>query len=88
MGEEKDSPSVEVDEVMLNIQTQKGKRGGRMSQSNPKKEKTCNHCKKKGHVKAKCWKKHPELIPEKVKVARQQERSSWTRRLQRVPFHD
>ena len=37
---------------------------------NPDKDKTCNHCKKKGHTEKKCWKKHPELIPDKVKVAR------------------
>ncbi len=36
---------------------------------NPDKEKTCNHCKKKGHVEYKCWKKNPELIPDKVKAA-------------------
>ncbi len=31
---------------------------------------TCNHCSKKGHVEADCWKKHPDKIPEKVKAAR------------------
>jgi hypothetical protein len=36
---------------------------------NPDKDKTCNHCKKKGHTKKKCRKKHPELIPDKVKAA-------------------
>ncbi len=25
---------------------------------------TCNHCHKKGHVEADCWKKHPEKIPQ------------------------
>jgi hypothetical protein len=33
----------------------------------PDKEKTCNHCKKKGHVESKCWKKNPDLIPDKDK---------------------
>jgi hypothetical protein len=37
---------------------------------NPGKDKTCNHCKKKGHTEKKCWKKHPEFILDKVKVAR------------------
>ena len=40
---------------------------------NPDKEKTCNHCKKKGHVENKCWKKNLELIPDKVKVARKKQ---------------
>jgi hypothetical protein len=36
-------------------------------------EKTCNHCKKKGHVENKCWKKKPELITDKVKVAQKKQ---------------
>jgi hypothetical protein len=40
---------------------------------NPDKDKRCNHCKKKGHVDTRCWKKHPELIPDKVKVARKKQ---------------
>jgi hypothetical protein len=40
---------------------------------NPDKDKTCNHCKKKGHTEKKCWKKHPELIPDKVKAARRKQ---------------
>ena len=28
---------------------------------------TCNHCHKKGHVEANCWKKHPEKIPQWVR---------------------
>jgi hypothetical protein len=42
---------------------------GRKNHIYPDKEKTCNHCKKKGHVENKCWKKNPELTPDKVKVA-------------------
>jgi hypothetical protein len=40
---------------------------------NPYKDKTCNHCKKKGHTEKKCWKKLPELIPDKVKAARRKQ---------------
>jgi hypothetical protein len=40
---------------------------------NPDKDKTYNHCKKKGHNEKKCWKKHPELIPDKVKAARRKQ---------------
>jgi hypothetical protein len=40
---------------------------------NPDKDNTCNHCKKKGHTENKCWKKHPELIPDKVKVDRRKQ---------------
>ncbi len=40
---------------------------------NPDKDKTFNHCKKKGHMEIKCWKKHPELTHDKVKaVAKKQ----------------
>ena len=28
---------------------------------------TCNHCHKKGHVEADCWKKHPDKIPQWVR---------------------
>ncbi len=41
--------------------------------SNPGKDNTCSCCKKKGHVENKCWEKHPELIPEKVKAARKKQ---------------
>jgi hypothetical protein len=34
---------------------------------NPDKDKACNHCKKKGHTEKKCWKKHPEMIPDKLR---------------------
>ncbi len=37
------------------------------------KDKTCNHCKKKGHTEKACWKKNPELIPDKVKAARKKQ---------------
>lgn len=32
---------------------------------------TCHHCGKKGHVKAKCWKLHPELRPVKKEKTEQ-----------------
>jgi hypothetical protein len=41
--------------------------------ANPDQDKTCNQCKKKGHTEKKCWKKHPELIPDKVKAARRKQ---------------
>lgn len=37
------------------------------SNENQKRSKKCDHCKKKGHDKDSCWKKHPELIPKKFK---------------------
>ncbi len=30
-------------------------------------DKTCNHCGKKGHIEANCWKKHPEKAPEHIR---------------------
>jgi hypothetical protein len=63
--EEKDSN--DENEVAA-IATQKG--GKKKAYSNPNKDKTCNRCKKKGHGETKCWKEHPELIPDKVKAAR------------------
>jgi hypothetical protein len=33
----------------------------------------CNCCKKKGHVESRCWKKHPEFIPDKVETARKKQ---------------
>jgi hypothetical protein len=46
------------------------KGGEKKMYENPNKDKICNHCKKKGHVEASCWEKHPDKIPKKVKVAR------------------
>ncbi len=47
---------------------------------NPDKDKTCNHCKKKGHTEKKCWKKHSELIPDKVNVARKKQAEKKTKK--------
>jgi hypothetical protein len=55
------------DEIAATATTKDG--GKNKPYVNPDKEKTCKHCKKKGHVENKCWKKNPELIPDKVKVA-------------------
>jgi hypothetical protein len=46
----------------------------------PDKDKTCNHCKKKSHTEKKCWKKHPELIPDKVKAARRKQAERKTKK--------
>ncbi len=50
------------------------KKGGKQQETkkgnNPNVNITCNHCSKKGHVEADCWKKHPDKIPKKVKAAR------------------
>ncbi len=46
------------------------KGGEKKTYENPNKDKICNHCKKMGHTEASCWEKHPDKIPEKVKVAR------------------
>jgi hypothetical protein len=54
--------------------TTKDKDGGKNKQYvNPDKDRTCNHYKKKGHVESKCWKKNPELIPDKVKATRKKQ---------------
>jgi hypothetical protein len=55
------------------VATATQKDSGKKAYSNPDKEKTCNHCKKKGHVETKYWKKHPKSIPEKVKAARKKQ---------------
>ena len=57
------------------VATATGKEGGGKKKPyvNPDKDKTCNHCKKKGHVERKCWKKNPDLIPDKVKAAQKKQ---------------
>ncbi len=53
-----------------------GKKGGeKKTYKNPNKDKTCNHCKKKGHLEPNCWEKHPDKMPEKVKTARNKAKS-------------
>jgi hypothetical protein len=67
---QEDKDSNNEDEVVATA-THKG--GQKKAYSNPNKDKACNHCKKKGHVEMKCWKKHSELIPDKVKAARKKQ---------------
>jgi hypothetical protein len=42
------------------------KGGEKKTYENPNKDKICNHCKKKGHMEASCWEKHPDKIPNKI----------------------
>jgi hypothetical protein len=67
---EKDSDN--EDEVVATA-TEKESHGKKKPYVDPDKEKTCNHCKKKGHVESKCWKKNPDLISDKVKAARKKQ---------------
>jgi hypothetical protein len=61
------------DEVAVTATT-KDKDGEKKNQYvNPDKDKMCNHCKKKGQVESKRWKKNQELIPNKVKAARKKQ---------------
>ena len=60
------------------IQNQvKGKQGGKTDPKDPKKKEThtCNHCQKQGHIEKDCWKKHPELMPEKFKKKNKTEKA-------------
>jgi hypothetical protein len=68
--DEKDSDN--EDEVVATA-TEKESRRKKKPYINPDKEKTCNRCKKKGHVENRCWKKNPELIPDKVKAAQKKQ---------------
>ncbi len=43
------------------------KSNGREKKENPSKDKTCNHCKKKGHIKNSCWEKFPDKRPKSFK---------------------
>jgi hypothetical protein len=61
------------DEVAATATTKDKDNGEKKQYVNPDKDKKCNHCKKKGHVESKCWKKNPELIPNKVKAARKKQ---------------
>ena len=66
-----DKDSDEEEEVALTAAGKKGgKSEGKKKGDNPNANKKCNHCEKKGHVEADCWKKFPDKIPDKVKLAR------------------
>jgi hypothetical protein len=61
------------DEVAATATTKDKDSGKKKQYVNPDKDKTCNYCKKKGHVESKCWKKNPGLIPNKVKVVQKKQ---------------
>ncbi len=66
-----DKDSDKEEEVALTATGKKGgKSEGKKKGDNPNANKKCNHCEKKGHVEADCWKKFPDKIPDKVKLAR------------------
>jgi hypothetical protein len=74
-GENKDEKGSNDDKelVVPVIATEKKgeiKGGEKKMYENPNQDKICNHCKKKGHVEASCWEKHPDKIPKNVKVTR------------------
>jgi hypothetical protein len=51
------------------IQKKGGKKSGlgnKPHRENPNKDKTCSHCKKKGHIKSTCWTKYPDKKPKSV----------------------
>jgi hypothetical protein len=69
-----DRDSDDDKEVALVATTKKGgETAGNKKGNNPNANKTCNHCQKKGHVEADCWKNHPDIIPKKVKVTRKKQ---------------
>ncbi len=64
-GKNRDKKGSDDDEelVVPAIATEKKgeiKCGEKKMYKNPNKDKICNHCKKKGHVEASCWEKHPD----------------------------
>ena len=66
--------NTEDNEVALVATNKKeSEKGGEKKPTNPDAEKTCNHCKKKGHVEVNCWKKFPDKIPDKVKAVRKKQ---------------
>ncbi len=52
------------------LQKKGGKAAGNKKRNNPNANITCNHCSKKGHMEADCWKKKTVKISEKVKTAK------------------
>ncbi len=69
--DEKDSDN--EDKVAATATTKDKDSGTKKPYVNPDKKKTCNYCKKKGHMENKYWKKIPELVPEKVYAAQQKQ---------------
>jgi hypothetical protein len=72
---EKSEENSDDEEEMLLAETDgkktqgKGKKDGKTDPKDPKKKETCtcNHCQKQNHIEKDCWKKNPELMPEKFK---------------------
>ncbi len=65
-----DKDSDDKDEIALaatNAKKGGEKSNGRENKENPNKDKTCNHCKKKGHIKNTCWEKLPDKKPKLIK---------------------
>jgi hypothetical protein len=64
----KDKDSNNEDEIELAAtNTKKGGKkpngGGKPTKENPNKDKICDHCKEKGHIKSTYWEKYPEKKP-------------------------
>jgi hypothetical protein len=60
------------DKEEIPLATTNAKKGGKKSngrekKENPNKDKTCNHCTKKGHIKNTCWEKFPDKRPTSFK---------------------
>jgi hypothetical protein len=79
-GKSKDDKDSDDDEEVALVTTTKtgGKAAENKKGNNPNASITCNHCSKKGHVEADCWKKHPDKIPKKVKAARKKKEEKKT----------
>jgi hypothetical protein len=72
-GKGKDDKDSDNDkEVALVATTKKGgKAAVNKKGNNPNANITCNHCSKKGHVEADCWKKHPDKKRKLVQLLQQ-----------------
>jgi hypothetical protein len=83
-GKSKDDKDSDDENEIALAATNTKKRGkksdGKEKKENPNKDKTCNHCKKKGHLEATCWEKHPEKMPENVKAARSKAKSEGSKK--------
>ncbi len=63
---EDDKDSNDKEEIALaatNAKKGGKKSNGREKKENPNKDKTCNNCKKKGHIENTCWEKFPDKKP-------------------------
>jgi hypothetical protein len=57
----------EIALAVMNAKKGRKKSNGREKKENPNKYKTCNHCKKKRHIKNTCWEKFPDKMPKLIK---------------------